>query len=388
MITVRDSGWRQHVRAVEASALHRARVGIFIVISVLFGGRSGKSPSPGRLLGVLGVGMLASLTACTDAPTGPSSGGSQAASAESQPPTVAASGEFAGPVDVGGGRTIYLECHGAGTPTVVLLSGWGNAGDVWQVTGASPPPVADGVAAFTHVCVYDRPGTYVTTVEKDGARAAVTSADSVTAARGTAVVSAPRTGGDVVAELHQLLAAAHVPGPYVLVGHSLGGLFALLYARTYPDQVSGIVLVDPTTPKTRDLVSPAQWALFERSGIDPGPSPIPGYVSETYRISATLDQLHAAGPMLRIPVTDLIKTIPQPYRGQLPYPGTAADHEAFENALPAAHAALIQSIPGSKLVPVPHTTHDIHGERPDVVISAIRDTTAGTTMTSTPTSTP
>ena len=76
-----------------------------------------------------------------------------------------------------------------------------------------------------------------------------------------------------------------------------------------------------------------------------------------------------------IPVTDLIKTIPEPYRGQLPYPGTAADHEAFENALPAAHAALIQSIPGSKLVPVPNTTHNIHRERPDVVISAIRATT-------------
>jgi hypothetical protein len=89
--------------------------------------------------------------------------------------------------------------------------------------------------------------------------------------------------------------------------------------------------------------------------------------------------------MPRIPVTDLIKTIPEPYRGQLPYPGTAADHEAFEQALPAAHAALIQSIPGSKLVPVPHTTDFIHGERPDVVISAIRATTAGTTMTSTPT---
>ena len=267
MITVLDPGWRQHVRAVGASALHRARVGIPAVMFVPLGGGPGKSPSAGRLLCVLGVGLLASLTACTDAPTGASSGGSQAALAGSHPATVSASGEFAGPVDVGG-RTIYLECHGAGTPTVVLLSGWGNAGDIWQVTSAVPPPVAAGVAGFTHVCVYDRPGTYVSTVEKNGAREAVTSADSVTAARGNAVVSAPRTGGDVVAELHQLLAAAHVPGPYVLAGHSIGGLFALLYARTYPDQVSGMVLVDPTAPQLRQLVIPAQWALLERSGID------------------------------------------------------------------------------------------------------------------------
>ena len=183
------------------------------------------------------------------APTGGSAGGATTAAAGSDPRTVTAGGEFAGQVDVGGGRTIYLECHGAGTPTVVLPSGAGNAGDIWQVTGAFPPPVADGVAASTHVCVYDRPGTYVTTVEKNGARVAVTSADPVTAARGNTVVQAPRTGGDVVAELHQLLAAAHVPGPYVLVGHSIGGLFALLYARTYPDQVSGMVLVDRLPPR-------------------------------------------------------------------------------------------------------------------------------------------
>ena len=234
MITVLDPGWRQHVRAVGASALHRARVGILAVMFVPFGGRSGKSPSARRLLGVLGVGLLASLTACTDAPTGPSAGGSGSGSAGSDPSTVSASGELAGPVDVGGGRTIYLECHGTGTPTVVLLSGAGNAGDIWQVTDAVRPPVADGVAAFTHVCVYDRPGTYVTTVEKDGARATVTSADSVTAARGTAVVSAPRTGGDVVAELHQLLAAAHVPGPYVLAGHSIGGLLGAAVRTDLP----------------------------------------------------------------------------------------------------------------------------------------------------------
>ncbi len=332
--------------------------------------------------GVLGLVLVAALTACTDARSGGSAGGATTAAGGSDPRSVIASGEFAGPVEVGGGRTIYLECHGAGTPTVVLLSGGGNAGDIWQVTGASPPPVADGVAAFTHVCLYDRPGTYVTTVEKNGTRAA---ADPPTAARGTAVASAPRTGGDVVAELHQLLAAANVPAPYVLVGHSVGGLFSLLYARTYPEQVSGMVLVDPTTPNTRELVSPAQWALFERSGLDPGPSSIPGYVSETYRIGATLDQLDAAGPLPRIPVTDLTSTLPAPYRGQLPYPGTAADYEAFLKAAPAAHAALVQSIPGSRLVPVPHTTHDIQVERPDVVISAIRATTVGTTMTSTPT---
>jgi hypothetical protein len=92
---------------------------------------------PEKLLGVLGVALVAALTACTDAPTGSSAGGSSTGPAGSVPSTMSAIGQFSGPVDVGGGRTIYLECHGTGTPTVVLLSGGGNAGDIWQVSGTT-----------------------------------------------------------------------------------------------------------------------------------------------------------------------------------------------------------------------------------------------------------
>ena len=57
-------------------------------------------------------------------------------------------------------------------------------------------------------------------------------------------VPQPRTARDLVADLHALLHAAAVPGPYVLVGHSLGGVVVRLYASTYPDEVAGLVLVD------------------------------------------------------------------------------------------------------------------------------------------------
>ena len=242
------------------------------------------------------------------------------------------------------------------------------------------------MAAFTHVCVYDRPGTYVTTVEKNGARAALTSADSVTAARGTAVVSAPRTGGDVVAELHQLLAAAHVPGPYVLVGHSIGGLFSLLYARTYPDQVSGMVLVDPTAPQLRQLVSPAQWALFERSGLDPGQSLIPGYVErelphQCHPRPARRGRPDAANPRHR-PHQDHPRAVPRaaaPTRGP-PRTMKPSRRRYRPRTPPSSRASPARN---SSPCLTPRTI--IHGERPDVVISAIRATTAGTTMTSTPT---
>jgi len=91
-------------------------------------------------------GLLAVLTtaACTTAPT-PS-------------PSTTTSADIAAPVDVGGGRTLYLECHGTGSPTVVLLSGFGNAADIWQVASSHPPPVAEGVAGFTRVCAYADPG--------------------------------------------------------------------------------------------------------------------------------------------------------------------------------------------------------------------------------------
>ena len=65
------------------------------------------------------------------------------------------------------------------------------------------------------------------------------------AARSTKT-SVPRTGAVIVADLHAVLKKADVQPPYVLVGHSLGGLYLSLYARTYPEEVAGLVLLDST----------------------------------------------------------------------------------------------------------------------------------------------
>ena len=78
-------------------------------------------------------------------------------------PTIAGrSGDFAGVVDIGEGRGLYLECHGSGAPTVIFQSGFSNAGDIWYQTNTKPPAVALAVSDFARVCTYDRPGSYLT----------------------------------------------------------------------------------------------------------------------------------------------------------------------------------------------------------------------------------
>jgi len=121
-------------------------------------------------------------------------------------------------IDVGG-HSLHLHCTGTGSPTVVLQPGGG-------AMSADMGWIAPRVAAKTRVCVYDRPGR-----------------------GGSDPVSAPQDASQVAADLHTLLRRGNVPGPYVLAGHSFGGLYVLTYAVRYPDQVAGMVLVDTTAPR-------------------------------------------------------------------------------------------------------------------------------------------
>jgi pimeloyl-ACP methyl ester carboxylesterase len=119
-------------------------------------------------------------------------------------------------VDVGGHR-LNIRCTGSGSPTVVLEPGLGES------ASAMSRWIAPAVARTTTVCAYDRAGH----------------------GRSDA---APAKHADAARDLHVLLERAHVPGPYVIAGHSLGGMFTLSYAHRYPDQVSGVVLLDSMHP--------------------------------------------------------------------------------------------------------------------------------------------
>jgi pimeloyl-ACP methyl ester carboxylesterase len=128
-------------------------------------------------------------------------------------------------VDVGG-RSLHLRCTGTGTPTVLLQPG---AGEFSSNMGWIGPAVAQS----TRVCVYDRAG------------------------RGwSEPADAPQDGAALATDLHALLARAHIPGPYVLAGHSFGGLYTLAFAARYPDEVAGMVLLDSSAPKP--AVNPAK----------------------------------------------------------------------------------------------------------------------------------
>ena len=128
-------------------------------------------------------------------------------------------------VDVGGYR-LHLNCTGTGSPTVVLLNGLGETSPLWA-------RVQPAVAATSRVCAYDRAG-------QGWSDDSSNPADATTAAT----------------DLHKLLTAAGETGPFVLAGHSSGGVHALTYTHLYPNDVAGVVLLDSASPHQVELVKP------------------------------------------------------------------------------------------------------------------------------------
>jgi pimeloyl-ACP methyl ester carboxylesterase len=164
-------------------------------------------------------------------------------------------------VDVGGYR-LHINCTGEGSPTVVIESGWGDFSAAWGW-------VQPEVAKTTRVCTYDRAGMGWSEASPQ-----------------------PRTAREFAKELHTLLEKANEPGPYVLVGHSLGGYTLLVYAHDYPAEVAGLVLID-----AQDL--PAS------DGAAPKPAPKPGTNSLPSLLARIGVVRLLAGPL------DAIKNLPE-----------------------------------------------------------------------------
>jgi alpha/beta hydrolase family protein len=132
-------------------------------------------------------------------------------------------GAIAQSFDIGGGRTLYLECSGEGSPLILLEAGDESGIDEWQ-------PVHASLAAETRTCAYDRAG--------------IGQSSEATGCRGV---------DELLGDLEALLAAAELAGPYLLVGTSGGGFLMAGFAARHPDQVAGLVLLE--TPKAITISS-------------------------------------------------------------------------------------------------------------------------------------
>ena len=199
---------------------------------------------------------------------------------------------------------MYLECSGTGSPTVVLISGKGNGAADWSEVLDPADPAHDAdydavawgkgdlhksesavfpmVSRFTRVCAYDRPG-----VRLDGP-------DQSTP------VAQPHPADQAADDLHRLLMAAGEPGPYVLVPHSYGGVVATLFARTWPDEVDGLVMVDAATPLMREVASPeavAKWDAFNRRSAPEAP--------EAVMLIDAFAKIDATAPLRELPAVVL-----------------------------------------------------------------------------------
>jgi pimeloyl-ACP methyl ester carboxylesterase len=176
----------------------------------------------------------------------------------------------------------------------------------------------------------------------------------------------PRTAQDAVADLHAMLEAAAVPGPYVLAGHSVGGLFARLFASTYPEKVAGLVLVDASHEEqdvrreamvAAELFAAGQMAVHGNTeGIDLDAS------------FAQMREARAAAPLPDMPLVVLSAGLTDPafYPAGWPLEAEAQLHDELQ-------ADLAGLVPGGRHVAAEQSAHYIQQSQPDLVVAAIRD---------------
>lgn len=258
------------------------------------------------------------------------------------------------------GRRLFIACRGSGSPTVVLEAGTGDLGRVWSLAPVGPGrAVLPAVARFTRVCVYDRPGTYLLPDE-------FSRSDPV---------AMPRTALDIVGDLRALLRAARVPRPYVLAGHSFGGMVARLYATKYPREVAGLVSIDAQNENFiaayKRFLSPEQ---YQTAVLNPPPPPGLEDYTDVERLAleasgAQVRQAQADTPLRRMPFVVLShsRDLPNPFGFPPDWPIAALDH-AFQRS----QNALARLLPGARHVVATRSGHYIQLDQPRLVTREIR----------------
>lgn len=287
--------------------------------------------------------VLAVLTVAVSGCGGAASpGGSPSADATATAPDIDAL------IDIGGGRELRLVCRGSGSPTVLFVSGTRGAADEWSTLSPDAAPgtasTFDAVSRSTRVCAYDRPGT----THDSGEPVASTT------------VPQPTTAARSAADLHALMTAAGQDGPYVVVGLSWGGMIAQQFARTYSDEVVGLVLLDSASEYLETTLSPEQWSAWMAvvaGSIDAAGSEVPSY-------EPSIADLRATRALPTMPAVVISSDHPwdlQVTPGASTWPGWVAAQAELAQALDATHITKTDS------------GHGIPVDQPALVTEAILD---------------
>ena len=332
-------------------------------------------PSPARRARTALAGLL---LPCAMALATVGSGAVAVADTSPDPPTPATStdsaeNEFNGPVDIGDGRKIYATCKGTnhdGSPTVVLIAGKGNGADDWKSILDPDDPVHDApgddlpfhqegirhsddsvfsqVSRFTRVCAYDRPDVRVTGADVSTPR------------------PQPHTVDLDVNDLDAMLTSLGEQKPYVLVAHSYGGLIATLYARTHPQDVAGLVMVDAVTERMTDVASPGAVKTWDASNAQTSPES-----REGVRLLDAFEKIEAAAPPRAVPA--VVLSADKPWRVDLlPPEAKKGEQVTFDDWL-ESQQRLSETLGAREYITNTDSGHDIYLYQPRMVVDAIRD---------------
>lgn len=237
-----------------------------------------------------------------------------------------------GMVDIGG-LSLHIHCVGQGAPPVVMDAGLGNHGGVWR-------DVQLQVGRFTRACVYDRAGTGY-----------------------SSAAPTPHTNRQMARELHQLLTRSGLAGPYVLVGHSMGGMNVRLFEVEHPDQVAGMVLVDATVDpeRSRSLVPDEEMKKFREMLPKIGE----GLDFETFAAGAA-DMRASSRSLGAKPLVVLTRSVEdaQPWASPEQLAEMLRIWQEMQAKLPQLSSNSLQVV-------VPHSHHYIQLEAPQIVVAAI-----------------